>query len=327
MKPTLGRGPGWLRRLPGALLAAGPAVLAWSAYRQDLLRARARIAAGQILQTAAGAIEYGEHGQGPAVLVVHGAGGGFDQGLELASFLTPTARVLAPSRFGYLGTPLPADGTPAAQADAHAALLDRLRIEQVAVLGASAGALSALAFALRHPARTRALVLLVPALWHPGLPAARPSPATAFLLDTALRSDLLFWVAQRCARDLLMRGVLATPPALWHRASVVERERIERVLEQLQPVSARRPGLLHDADLLAAQSRAALEQLSVPCLLISARDDLFGTAAAAAYCASQIPGARLRLFDSGGHLLVGRTTAVQAEISAFLRGAIRPSTR
>ena len=41
--------------------------------------------------------------------MVHGAGGGFDQGLELGDFARAGFRVIAVSRFGYLGTPLPAD--------------------------------------------------------------------------------------------------------------------------------------------------------------------------------------------------------------------------
>ena len=36
---------------------------------------------GQVVRTARGAIEYGETGQGFPVLVIHGAGGGCDQGL------------------------------------------------------------------------------------------------------------------------------------------------------------------------------------------------------------------------------------------------------
>jgi 2-hydroxy-6-oxonona-2,4-dienedioate hydrolase len=60
-------------------------------------------------------------GEGPPGLVVHGAGGGYDQAL---AFGEPLARsgfhVITMSRFGYLRTPLPSDASSAAQADAHA---------------------------------------------------------------------------------------------------------------------------------------------------------------------------------------------------------------
>ena len=88
--------------------------------------------------------------------------------------------MIAVSRFGYLRTPLPEDASAAAQADAHACLLDALNIKRAAVLGTSAGGPSSLQFALRHPGRTAALVLLVPAAYAP-----RPNQAPA--VHTAAR--------------------------------------------------------------------------------------------------------------------------------------------
>src|SRR4029453_8332240 len=158
------------RRLVGAclsLMGAGFSALAWFKYRRDIQRARERISAGsRIAETPCGPIEYAQAGDGPPVLVVHGAGGGFDQAMFLAVPLFESGlRVIAVSRFGYLRTPLPADPSATAQADAHACLLDALGIPRVAVLGASAGAPSSMQFALRHPERTAALVLLVPAAY------------------------------------------------------------------------------------------------------------------------------------------------------------------
>ena len=53
------------------------------------------------------------------------------------------------------------------QADAYAQLLDHLGIDKVVVVSISAGAWSALQFAIRHPERCLALVLLVPADYLP----------------------------------------------------------------------------------------------------------------------------------------------------------------
>ena len=72
-------------------------------------------------------------------------------------------RLIAPSRFGYLGSGRPQNAFPAVQADALAWLVAHLGEEKVVVVGGSAGSLSALQFALRHPERTQALVLVVPA--------------------------------------------------------------------------------------------------------------------------------------------------------------------
>jgi len=62
-----------------AALAAG--WLTYAAYRRDIRAARARVASGVVAQTLSG--EYASVGSGSPVLVVHGAGGGFDQGLDL----------------------------------------------------------------------------------------------------------------------------------------------------------------------------------------------------------------------------------------------------
>ena len=148
------------------------AAFIWFTYSRDISAARERVATGsKVINTPCGAIEYADIGptsNAPAILAIHGAGGGFDQSLDLArDFRVEGYRVVAPSRFGYLRTPLPADASAAAQADAHACLLDALGIPRAAIIGASAGAPSAMQFALRHAGRCRALVALVPAAYVP----------------------------------------------------------------------------------------------------------------------------------------------------------------
>lgn len=311
------------RRIVGAsTVAAVVGGLAYYKYQPDIARARARVAGGgQIARTSCGPIEFAVGGSGPAVLIVHGAGGGFDQGMAFGAPLTDRFRVLAMSRFGYLRTPLPEDASPQAQADAHACLLDALEIQQAAVIGASAGAPSAMQFALRHPQRIRALVLLVPAAYAPrpgGAPALTAPPLVEFLSNTALRSDFLFWAVTRLARDTVIRSILATPPELVKRANPEEQARIERTLELILPVSARRLGLLNDAAITSTLPRYELEDIKAPTLVISVADDLYGTFEPARYSAAHIPGARFVGYPSGGHLWVGHQQELSTEITTFL---------
>lgn len=135
-------------------------------------------------------MEYAEAGKGYPVLVVHGAGGGYDQGLILSRiFLSEDFRVIAPSRFGFLRTPLPANASPAAQADAYIDLLDALNISKVAVVGISAGGPSSLEFALRHPDRVSGLVL-VSAVVH----KEKPMDFMGKIVHEGIfNSDFLFW--------------------------------------------------------------------------------------------------------------------------------------
>ncbi|MCX7902407.1 MAG: alpha/beta hydrolase, partial [Burkholderiaceae bacterium] len=273
------------------LLAAVLGAVAYAAFERDLNAHRQRLAAdSHLIATACGPIEYAARGSGPAALVVHGAGGGFDQALGAAAELARYGmRVIAPSRFGYLRTPLPADATVAQQADAHACLLQALGIERALVIGASAGAASAVQFALRHPQRTEALVLLVPALYHP---QQRPpwSPLAQRALTVFLTSDFAYWAALRLAPESALRGLLATPAAVWRRAGADERARAIALLENALPVSARAAGLRFDAAYVAQPPREPLEKIAVPTLVIGVRDDGFGLFAAAEYTAAHIPG-------------------------------------
>ncbi|HEX9686445.1 MAG TPA: alpha/beta hydrolase [Burkholderiales bacterium] len=293
-------------------------------YQRDIQQARHRVSSGsQIAETTCGPIEYAVTGDGPLVLVVHGAGGGFDQGLDFgASLVERGFRVIAMSRFGYLRTPLPADASPAAQADAHACLLDALGIKRVAVAGASAGAPSSMQFALRHPRRITALVLLVPAIYVPrpgGAPPVTTPRGTEFLIDMGLRSDFLFWAASRLARRAVIRAILATPPAAVENASPEEQARVQQVLDHILPITQRRLGLLNEAAVIPSLQRYELERINVPTLTISFADDLYGTYDGARYTAEQIRGARFVGYPSGGHLWVGHQQDVSDEIVRFLK--------
>jgi 2-hydroxy-6-oxonona-2,4-dienedioate hydrolase len=305
-----------------ASVAAGIGI-ALPAYRADLSAARERATMSQIAQTPCGPIEYSSVGQGDPVLVVHGAGGGFDQGQYFAAPLAAHGfRVIAMSRCGYLRTPLAADSSAEAQAAAHACLLDALQIGKAAVLGASAGAPSAIQFALRTPQRLAALILLVPAAYVPrpqNAASMRTPVGTQWMFDTALKSDLLYWTLTRIAPQTLTRTILATPPELVARSSPDEQRRIREVLGQILPVSERRRGLINDAAVVSSLPRYDLERVAAPTLVISTQDDLYGTFDVAKYTAQHIPGARFIGYATGGHLLVGRQPEVMTEIETFLK--------
>ncbi len=115
-------------------------------YRRDIGNAYDHLEAleRQMVETNCGFIEVAIQGEGEPVLVIHGIAGGFDQGLGMSqSSLGVGYKVIAPSRFGYLGTSMPANATPASQADAYVCLLDALHLEKVAVMANSAAGTSA----------------------------------------------------------------------------------------------------------------------------------------------------------------------------------------
>lgn len=311
-------------------LAAGLTALTYYNYRRDIKAARARIASGsQMVHTPCGAIEYAVAGNGPPVLVIHGAGGGFDQGLQFAQPLIESGfKVIAVSRFGYLRTPLPANASPIVQADAYAYLLDALKLPKVAVLGGSAGAPSAMQLCLRYPESCSALVLLVPLAFAPRAanePHQKPSMLAQFVMDTTLRSDFLFWLSMKFARDVLMKTILGTPPNDFKNTNRSEQERVLQVLRNILPISAREKGLWNDAAVAASLPRYELERFKVPTLVMSVENDLYGTFESARYTAEHIPGARFLGYPTGGHLGVGHEQDTWPEIADFLRRQISAS--
>ena len=313
------------------LFAAALSGLAYARYRRVIRQAHEHVLAGsRIAQTTCGPIEYSVAGEGAPVLLVHGAGGGYDQGLALGAGLAQAGfRTIAMSRFGYLGTPLPDDASAAAQADAHACLLDALGIDRVAIAGASAGAPSTLQFALRYPQRCSAMVLLVPAAYAPrpgGAPPLQTPPRAQLLVDTALKSDFLFWAATHLARAMIIKSILATPLAVLKNASAEERARVDEVMNHILPLSLRRLGLLNDAAVVSSLEPYDLGHIEVPTLVFGVADCLYGTFEPARYTAQHIRGARFVPYETGGHLWVGHHEEIIAEIAAFLRKAALPGS-
>lgn len=291
-----------------------------SLYYHDIRAAYRNVAAGsRIADTSCGQVEYADLGRGPAVLLVHGAGGGFDQGLALGRNLAQLdMRVISVSRFGYLRTPLPQDASASAQADAHVCLLDALGIEKATVIGVSAGAPSSVQMAIRHPTRTQGLILAVPAIYTPRPGNERPvlTPrGTQFLFSTALKSDFVFWLAREIAPGLLIRAILATPPADLKTVSRAERVRVAAILDGILPVRPRRLGLINDASITSTLPRYDLERITAPSLIMSVADDRFGTFQSARYSAAHIPNARFIGYPTGGHIWAGHQDDFLREVA------------
>jgi pimeloyl-ACP methyl ester carboxylesterase len=302
--------------LAATFAAAGGGVFV--IFDRQMREIRRRVEAGsRIVTTRLGPIECATRGSGSPLLLIHGAGGGYDQGLFIAENLPKSFQVIAPSRFGYLRTPVPADVSPAAQANAHVALLDSLGIERAVVMGVSAGAPSAVEMALHHAKRVRALILMVPRGYAPNHKVEVPANwSNAQVMKLMLSgSDLAYWAALKLMRRKLVR-FMGVPPDLEASAPVAEQERISLILKNLLPLSQRISGIRAEGEALLTP--LPLEQINVPTLIISAKDDLFGTLPAAEYMAERIPEATLIVFESGGHLLVGRQLQVNEKIANFL---------
>lgn len=283
-------------------------------YKQFITGARNQLASSSrqtVEIPGRGIVEYTSDGSGPPALVSHPLFGGFDVGLGVGrNFLGPEFRIVAPSRFGYLGSTLPEAALPADQADAFATVLDTLDLERVVVLGYSAGGPPAIQFALRHPDRISALVLVASAL--PGKAGRPPKPVANLLFG----SDVVFWLLGK-------GGVTFTARILGmdshFRLTGSQRNAIQDAWTSLFPIAPRKRGVLHDLYVSNPDVQGyPLEEIRVPTLIVNARDDAMSAYGNAERAAPRIRGSRLLSFDRGGHLLLDQEDAVRRSVTEFV---------
>ena len=317
--------------LAASLLAVGAGLAWFSSWRAD--RMAHLSSASTLAETKAGNIEFLQEGEGPTVLVFHGAPGGYDQAMLLGSSLAEQGvQVLAPSRPGYLRTPLNVGLTPEKQADAMAALLDALGIENVAVLGASLGAPAAIEFCNRYPTRVWALVLISPTTKRK---ASTPTmPVLPSLLSERLTGDIGAWYLVDSARrapakalgwcfDLAQTGdeVARTK---WIGSVLANRDQLSwfrDLTTTVTPLSPREDGLKNDVLQLRTLPDFPFEKLAVPTLIIQGADDAFVPLAEVEAVAKRIPNAELVTIPGTGHFpqLGPDSAPVPDKIRDFLR--------
>ena len=296
------------------------ALSVYAVFARDMRAARAGLVGrSQTIETSVGTLEYAVIGEGEPMLVVHGAEGGFDQGIDMTGAMAGRGyRLIVPSRFGYLRSTMPNNPTTATQADAYVQLLDHLGIDKVVVVGISAGAWSSLQFVIRHPDRCRALVLLVPANY---LPAGTTIHGGA-VVSAMVHSNFVAWTLLKLMPIMpggMTRMMLGTDATVVRAAEPSEKARVQQTLDQLQPVSQRIAGMQFDIKTAAMHDPYPIEKIACPVLTISAEGDRFGTASRAMYIAANVPDVRVILFPTGGHALVGHYADTLREITSFLQ--------
>jgi pimeloyl-ACP methyl ester carboxylesterase len=335
----------WLGRALFALLVL--ALLAgvwvsWTFQQWKKEKIAALDAGSKIVQTSAGPVEYVEHGSGPAVLVCHGAPGGYDQAALIGDALAKDGfRVIAPSRPGFLRTPLTTGLLFEDQADALAALLDSLGVKKASVLGFSTGAQVAVDFALRHPDRTDALVLLSPVT----MPYERyaPNEPRQLLSDAALfktTGDMGAWFfVKQAKRDprWLLDGVFATDTTLDDQdrgklADFVLQDPAQLAFFQnlvgtQAPLSPRESGARNDLILVRALAPVAYEKILAPTLVVNGSADAAAKWDDLKPLTDKLPSARIFTVKGAGQLVWfgPNAAAAQEVINDFLKNPPAPT--
>lgn len=248
-----------------------------------------------------GDMSYVDKGNGEVILSVHGIFGGYDQAFDTCKDFASGYRILAPSRFGYLGSDMLGSGTPAEQAIAYAELLDRLGIDKVYLLATSAGGSIAIRFALDYPERTKGLILYCSAM----PPAAKPANYAEYADPPAfLCNDYAMF---------LMNPLFE--PVMGMDASTIY---------GMLPVGERKAGVILDAsitnpDMARNYDSYIIEDLQVPTLILHAKDDKLASYADVEKAWDRFPNSTLVSFETGGHLMVGHEEEVKEAVMAFVK--------
>lgn len=307
----------------GLILGLG---LLSGAYFRDMDRAYDRISENSsLISSPYGDIEYSESGEGPAVLVSHGSGGGFDQGELIAQHLLGDEfRMIVPSRFGYLRSSLPANSTFDDQADAYAYLLDQLGLNQVAVLAFSHGGPSALLLAALHPERVSSLTLVSCGVASSSAEEQAQANTQGAMLAAIFQRDLAYWAITRAFRKQFLNLLGATDSVI-SGLTTDQRKSIDEFIDGMNPVSLRGSGAMFDNR--AAMPNERIAAISVPTLVVHAVDDTLQIFRNAQYAVATIPNAELLQFQSGGHLvLLIEQETVSAAVQAHIRDHLRPQS-
>jgi 2-hydroxy-6-oxonona-2,4-dienedioate hydrolase len=310
--------------LGALILVAGVGTIVM--FQLDMAVAYARVAAGsRVITSPYGDIEFAEGGSGAPVLVVHGSGGGFDQGALMAqAILGDGVRWIAPSRFGYLRSTFHPGATFDDQAHAFAYLLDQLGIESAAVVALSHGGPSALLFAALHPERVASLTLISAGVASANDAAQLQANEQGDALTWIFQGDFRYWAVTTAWRRRFL-GIMGVNADVIDRLSAAQRRLADAVIEWMNPVSLRAVGVRFDNQ--AAMPGERVAAIRAPTLVVHAKDDSLQLYRHAEFAAATIPGARLVGFERGGHLLmVVEQEAIQALLQAHL-GADRSRPR
>lgn len=325
-----------------ALLTLAIVVLYWR-YRKWLEAQTRRVSAeSKIVETARGPVEYDMRGQGPTVLHFHGGNVGHNGCFMVAHLIDAGFTVLTPDRPGYLGTPLGNNGSAEAQADVVAALLDTLGIETVAVVGISAGGAAALQFVLRHPSRTKALVLLSGITRRTGLSQEQLNSALGRLVMTPRFQDPAYYLINMAMKRIpryalqdyvrtetkydmetgkrLIQQILADP---------IQKQQVFDTADALVPASPRFEGVMNDLKVQESLGDLPLDQIRIPTLMVHSRKDGDVPYETAVYTHERLPNAELITVEQFGHFVWWGDRKVtedfQERVEKFVRDACRDS--
>ncbi len=299
-------------------IVVGFILITYPGYHREMQGARDRLLAGsKVLKTDQGDIEYSVIGQGTPILLIHGAGGGYDQGLWAGKiFLGQTGyQFISVSRFGYLRSPIPGQASMEAQVSLYSSLLDHLNIKRVIVIGISAGGPSATQFANDFPNKCSALILL--SAVRKTLTPGGKDPFFINIIHLIQQSDYAYWLFTKFMRSLIL-NLMGIPSKVYDNFTPEQKDLAQEMLDIMHPMSQRYKGTINDGKMIPPDG-VPTNNISAPTLIIHAKDDALVSYSHAENAHQRIKRSKLILLDTGGHAMLSQRDKVRDYMRGFLR--------
>ncbi len=275
----------------------------------------------KLATTPLGVVEYVDVGEGPVVVSLHGAMGGYDQSVILAQTIGRAGyRYLAVTRPGYLGTPMTSGQSPEQQGDLVAQLLDALGVVKAGVIAVSGGGPCALQFGLRHADKCAGLVLVSTCASKVSTPIPLSFKLMKFLARWSFLGRMfqksaekdLEAVAKRSIRDPEILARTVNDPDTWPLFSAL-------LLSTFVSMGQRLNGTENDIE-ITRTATYPLENLSCPVLIVHGTEDpLVDFERHAKMYENRVPNAELLAIDGGEHVAIfTHRPMVQNKVGLFM---------
>lgn len=303
-----------------ALAAILAAVTLWRAARQEARAETAFPPSGQFLTIDGTRVHYLEKGQGPALVLLHGASGNLrDMSFALIDRLAQRYRVIAFDRPGLGYTDVIADMSLSGQASLLSKAARQLGADTPLLVGQSYGGSVAKAWALDHPAA--ALVTLgSPSLpWSSDLPTLYKVNTHPILAPLAIPA-LAAWVPESYVQNAIAEVFEPQGEPAGYAAHIGAPLTLRRV--SLRANARQRADLL--ADITALEPR--WDELTLPIEMVhGAADTTVGLMIHSDPLAKRLPNTSLTALPGIGHM--PHHVAQDAVVDAIDRAAQRAGLR
>jgi len=275
----------------GSVLTAVAVTLAANTIAvNSATRAAMARSGGTVMETGVVPANVKVEGEGPPIVLIHGFAAALDWWDDIAPLLAADHRVIRLDLIGHGGTEAPSSGyTIERQARLVAAVLDRLGVDRITVIGHSMGGEVGTAFAEANPARIERLVLI----------DSPPKPETTFKLGTRLAlMPVLGEALWRLGTDATIRKTLAQGFA----PGFPVPEKFIADVKQLTYTAfrtAHSDSIEYESEKPVAERLAALNPVPPLLVIFGSRDALVAPASAKLY--ERVPGASVVILDGPGH--------------------------